>query len=534
MRTIFVSIASYMDSELESTVNDMLLKARHPSLIVIGMCIQDTPDMIEHYKEVFYGSQYRITYIPHDESKGCCWARRIVQTMYKEEDYYMQIDAHHRFVEHWDSKCVAMLGWCAATEQVRDNKCMLTTYATPYELDTDTGDNGDTAILGEAYPYYMHCEQINDVRKVKYVPEMITNNPPCPQLWHTVSAHFIFTIGEWIKEVPYDEKLYFEGEEDSLAIRSWTRCWEMFYPHEVVLYHYYTRKGAPRHFEHDAEWDVKDTESKERLISLVDNTDGMGIYGVGNERTLDEYERFCGIDYINCEIRNDSVIHGVIPPEDYGEIITFGNVQFIHSKSNALLWNEVCDNPQYWCKFTQIERDCTFYFLYDSDRSTLVKVAIDGSVALICTDGYKIDGIFTNLFEETKYTVHHKKQGAKILLVSNGMNDKHIALNRRYAIKNGYTYIHYNQEACMELDELNVHLDDAGDDSCIVLVYFNTDYVPKKNALSVKMYIKSNKLKIRDNIYEYEDGEVILMHRDASCVTQMSTPLVFEKKTNNV
>ena len=37
---IFVSIASYRDSECPHTINDLFKKAEHPSRVVVGLCCQ--------------------------------------------------------------------------------------------------------------------------------------------------------------------------------------------------------------------------------------------------------------------------------------------------------------------------------------------------------------------------------------------------------------------------------------------------------------------------------------------------------------
>lgn len=44
MKTIFVSIASYLDSELEQTVRDLLQKAKEPDKIHLSVNSQNRPD----------------------------------------------------------------------------------------------------------------------------------------------------------------------------------------------------------------------------------------------------------------------------------------------------------------------------------------------------------------------------------------------------------------------------------------------------------------------------------------------------------
>ncbi len=56
-----------------------------------------------------------------------------------------------------------------------------------------------------------------------------------------VSAHFLFTLGAFVNDVPYDPELYFHGEEIMLAIRAFTHGYDLFHPPEHILWHEYTR-----------------------------------------------------------------------------------------------------------------------------------------------------------------------------------------------------------------------------------------------------------------------------------------------------
>ena len=46
----------------------------------------------------------------------------------------------------------------------------------------------------------------------------------------TISGHFYFTSGEFIKEVPYDPDIYFGGytEETTLSVRAFTNGYDFF------------------------------------------------------------------------------------------------------------------------------------------------------------------------------------------------------------------------------------------------------------------------------------------------------------------
>jgi len=101
--TIFVQIASYRDPELINTLDDILDKAMNPDRLKICVAWQhseeDEWDNIDKYKD---DSRFIFLDIPYKESEGACWARNKIQQNYNGEDYTLQLDSHHRFVQGWD------------------------------------------------------------------------------------------------------------------------------------------------------------------------------------------------------------------------------------------------------------------------------------------------------------------------------------------------------------------------------------------------------------------------------------------------
>jgi hypothetical protein len=123
-----------------------------------------------------------------------------------------------------------------------------------------------------------------------------------------MAAGFIFTHGRFVYEVPYDPHLYFEGEEQTLSVRAWTHGWDIYHTTDVPIYHLYsTGDVATTHREvhwspnsdkeRNQRWWELDNKSKARMTALLQHNADLGIYGLGNARTLAEYANFSGIDY---------------------------------------------------------------------------------------------------------------------------------------------------------------------------------------------------------------------------------------------
>ena len=93
--TIFVQIASYRDPELENTVRDMIANADRPEKLRFGIAKQySEEDGFDKLQEFRGDDRFRILDIPHTESNGACWARHLIQQLYKNETYTLQIDSH--------------------------------------------------------------------------------------------------------------------------------------------------------------------------------------------------------------------------------------------------------------------------------------------------------------------------------------------------------------------------------------------------------------------------------------------------------
>jgi hypothetical protein len=303
MSTIFISIASYRDPQLLSTLRDCISKADNPINLRFGIAwqhnIEDKWDTLDEFQ---FDSRFTIIDIPYNESKGTCWARNLIQQQYQGEDYYLQLDSHHRFVEGWDTKCINML------EDLKlkgHKKPLLTAYLPSFNPDNDPQER-----INE--PWWMVFDRFIPEGAVFFLPTTIPNwqELTSPIYSRFLSAHFIFTLGQWCNEVPYDPEYYFHGEEISLAVRSFTHGYDLFHPHIVIAWHEYTRKDRIKHWEDDKEWYYKNTHAHKRNRALfgidIECRCDMefGPYDFGTERILQQYEAYAGIRFRDRSIQN--------------------------------------------------------------------------------------------------------------------------------------------------------------------------------------------------------------------------------------
>ena len=85
---IFIQVASYRDPELINTIKSAIDNAKKPENLVFGVARQFHPeDKFDDLSEYKDDKRFRVIDIPHNESKGACWARNQIQQHYKKEKY---------------------------------------------------------------------------------------------------------------------------------------------------------------------------------------------------------------------------------------------------------------------------------------------------------------------------------------------------------------------------------------------------------------------------------------------------------------
>ncbi len=311
--TIFVQIASYRDPELENTVRDMISNADRPEKLRFGIARQfreeDGFDKLEEFRN---DSRFRILDIPYEESNGACWARHLIQQLYKNETYTLQIDSHMRFEKGWDTTLIDMI------DQLQEDgheKPLLTGYVSSFDPDNDPAGRARD-------PWQMAFDRFIPEGAVFFLPETIPNwtelTKPVPARFY--SAHFCFTLGQFSKEVQHDPEYYFHGEEISISARAYTHGYDLFHPHKVVVYHEYTRKGRTKQWDDDKKWVEKNNHSHKRNRQLF-GMDGeemvdLGQFGFGSIRTLRDYEKYSGLLFSKRAIQKYTLDKGY-PPNPY-------------------------------------------------------------------------------------------------------------------------------------------------------------------------------------------------------------------------
>jgi len=294
--TIFISIASYRDPELERTIRSAIDNAAHPEDLYFGVVLQE----LEKFEpDLSWVPNLRLTKIHPRDARGAGFARAHAMKLYHGEDYYLQIDSHTMFYQNWDILCIDQLE--KAQKVAKNKKIILSYFPPPFHIQSNGIITIDTKSKTQL-PY-----------PTKQIPKLTKRNEWTaeriefadvqrrePEMSTTILAGFVFTTGDIVEEVPYDPEISFFGEEICFAVRAWTRGWDIYSPSVTILYHFYTREGYKKIWKdrniRNVSWkEIEDTSKakQKRVLCGIEE----GIFGPGSYRHIKLYEKMTGINF---------------------------------------------------------------------------------------------------------------------------------------------------------------------------------------------------------------------------------------------
>lgn len=320
--TIFVGIAAYNEEDVVDTIRTALEKASSPDDIHIGIVLQypkgDFPDL---------GAFPTVKIIKSTEETGLGLgvARGLSVSLYDEEEYYLQIDAHTVFKTNWDIKLkenyIKLKGIA--------EKPMICSYVPYYYRDKDTnqkltmaknedweGDYVPWGLVAKSSPRALGMEDKEHYYNFAYGIEAL-DTPAAANTDFTlndyeeqyfVSGGFLFTSSLFLKEIKYDPLLAYH-EENVIALMAWTRGYRIFNIKDHVLW---TRAmNAENARDVKGSWRESFIKKDENglcfrdkvVLGTLRNKDiltgkVLGDHGSPTKELLNEYEEAAGLDYV--------------------------------------------------------------------------------------------------------------------------------------------------------------------------------------------------------------------------------------------
>jgi len=294
--SIFISIASYRDPELVRTIKSAIDNAKNPNELYFSVVLQE----FEKFEpDLSWVPKISLTKIHPKNARGAGFARAKAMESYNGEDYYLQIDSHTQFEKNWDLLCIDQLK--KAQEISTNNKIILSYFPPAFHVENNkhisfiTKDKDKPSYATKQIPILNKRNEWTAKRV-----EFTDKNKSTPELSTTVLGGFIFAPGNLVKEVPYDPEISFFGEEICFAMRAWTRGWDIYSPSVVILHHFYHRGNYKKIWKdrniRKISWYEIEQISKDKQKRVLCGIE-EGVFGVGNNRPIHEYEKLIDFDF---------------------------------------------------------------------------------------------------------------------------------------------------------------------------------------------------------------------------------------------
>jgi hypothetical protein len=295
-KSIFIQITSYHDYELEKTIRDAIDKSSGETELVFGVhsIFYEDNSWIEPIRNI---ANVKLVESKAPENLGMGLGRAIAHDLYNGEDYYFQIDAHSRFDQDWDTFLINEIN---THKSNGFKKPLISQYPKPFWYEGDIEKvNQHKEVVTQFY--WKDKERFKHNR----MPMQGTVLNPEGNIFSiSVSGGSIFTEGEFIKP---NKLIFADGEEIFMAARAYTSGYDFFVPSEMFMYHlYYGTEGKNARRIVYPDWPEQTAELNKISVDEIRFVlSGEGIVGegrLGTERTLSEYGKFCGLDFVSGEI----------------------------------------------------------------------------------------------------------------------------------------------------------------------------------------------------------------------------------------
>jgi hypothetical protein len=288
MDKIYVQVPAYRDRELEKTLLDLYAKAEVPERLRVRVLWQRAADD-ELSERVRALPGLEIADVLYTDSRGCNWARNLLQREWRGERYTLMIDSHHRFVRGWDSLTIGMFEGLRARGVA---KPVLTTYLPAYEPAREPHGR-----RRRPYRIYPFTREEGILTRLISHPIVLWTVLRAPVEADFASLHFLFADGAFNDEVRFDPDIYFFGDEVLTGLRAFTSGYDLFHPHIVLGWHSYDRNTRVPHWDDHSLWYRQHQRSLVKLRAIFSGS-WEGTYGLGSVRTVSEYEDHTATDLI--------------------------------------------------------------------------------------------------------------------------------------------------------------------------------------------------------------------------------------------
>lgn len=306
---MYLSIASYRDPMLQSTIDSAFKNADNPEKLKVGCFIsaylKDEKHLIlnDYDKKVSFEVEEpgKIFSITRARNKSIQWLK-------EQYEYVIQVDSHTRFLKSWDTQLINCY------EDLESDKAILSGYI-PGWIPKENGNEFYHKFNGiEWFPFLTY-----NIGKSKncffdtyeIVPDQFLRHNPGKKTimnWH-MAGMFIFSTYEYFSTILQPEWICFWGEELYNSLVAFTNGWDVYYPEIMPLRQMYPQDlskeenikyfdnpiGPNKNWRDFPSWTIEEKASTDRIIdAILQRKTGLGY--LGTSRDLDKLYELLGYD----------------------------------------------------------------------------------------------------------------------------------------------------------------------------------------------------------------------------------------------
>ena len=301
---ICVQIPAFYDPEIMRTVQSCIDTAANPDRVSIAICYQgDNTEELEQLKKI---PNCKIKHVPRKDAKGTCAARYECNKLITDEEYVLHVDSHMLFGPYWDTCLIQQWLDC------NDDKAIVSAYCNNSATYISGPYDYDDLIPKKVNGRFINASvfQDNTVKiRARAVCAFEQDNTK-PRRAALTCAHCAFGKAEIDKLMPFDPNMYFVADEISMSVRYWTHGYNVYQPAFRSIYHLYDRTGfykkeknkkIERFNNANA---INETPRMEQLFRVKDHGFDLTGFDIGTERTIEDFEKFAGINFKNLTMTN--------------------------------------------------------------------------------------------------------------------------------------------------------------------------------------------------------------------------------------
>jgi hypothetical protein len=304
MKTIYVSLATLDDSETQVAIDNLFNAAAHPERVYVGLAVIEKKE--KNYKKFVKNNKNKnvslkyIKLVP--EVLGTGNGRYHAQSMYSDQDYFLQVDPHTLFQPNWDQTLIDL--YEEAKDSLKLDRFVLTAYLGFYSYSPKRSVDEPRS----RYPFYDKRFKFSESYPGWYdrpIPENPHKFIPCVKF----NGNFVFSDREFAKNTHVVKDSYFYDEEILQGLNLIGNDVALVFPNvdlpvTHLYYNYINKNGGKRksagHYLTDREQEIVVHNAKLRYFNYI--TDPK------NKKIVKKYEKYAKIS-----LKNGAILEEYIP-----------------------------------------------------------------------------------------------------------------------------------------------------------------------------------------------------------------------------